>query len=44
MSVTKKIIRKIQKSHMAMASAPAAIWPKPNIAAMIAMIKNITAQ
>ena len=43
-STTTKRTTKIKKSTLAMEAAPAAIPPKPNIAAMIAMTKNIAAQ
>lgn len=44
MRVMRKIITKIQNNHTAMVAAPEAIPPKPNTAAMIATIKNTTAQ
>jgi hypothetical protein len=42
--VIKKMMMKIQKSHNAIVSAPAAIPPNPKIAAIIATIKNINDQ
>lgn len=42
-NTTKKTTTKIKNNILAIAAAPEAIPPKPNMAATMAMIKNISA-